>query len=75
MQWNSDRPYTIWKSRTSNAINTHRRVPINPISLVLDVPSGKVGRKDVLKIEDRELSQEELMTDLPSSHLPPLSPS
>lgn len=32
----------------------------NPISLVMNVPSGKVGRKDVLKIEDRELSQEEL---------------
>ena len=32
----------------------------NPISLVMNVPSSKVGRKDVLKIEDRELSQEEL---------------
>ena len=32
----------------------------NPISLVMNVPSGKMGRKDVLKIEDRELSQEEL---------------
>ena len=32
----------------------------NPISLVMNVPSGKVGRKDVLKIEDRELTQEEL---------------
>ena len=32
----------------------------NPISLVMNVPSGKIGRKDVLKIEDRELTQEEL---------------
>ena len=32
----------------------------NPISLVMNVPSSKVGSKDVLKIEDRELSQEEL---------------
>ena len=32
----------------------------NPISLVMNVPSGKAGRKDVLKIEDRELTQEEL---------------
>ena len=32
----------------------------NPISLVMNVPSGKMGRKDVLKIEDRELNQEEL---------------
>ncbi len=31
-----------------------------PVSLVMNVPSDKVGRKDVLKIEDRELSQEEL---------------
>jgi len=27
---------------------------------VMNVPSAKLGRKDVLKIEDRELSQEEL---------------
>lgn len=32
----------------------------NPISLVMNVPSSKIGSKDVLKIEDRELSQEEL---------------
>ena len=32
----------------------------NPISLVMNVPSAKLGRKDVLKIEDRERSQEEL---------------
>ena len=32
----------------------------NPISLVMNVPSAKLGRKDVLKIEDRELNQEEL---------------
>ena len=31
----------------------------NPISMVMNVPSGKMGRKDVLKIEDRELNQEE----------------
>ena len=32
----------------------------NPISMGMNVPSGKMGRKDVLKIEDRELNQEEL---------------
>ena len=31
-----------------------------PVSLVMNVPSDKLGRKDVLKIEDRELSHEEL---------------
>ncbi|MAT48620.1 MAG: aspartate carbamoyltransferase regulatory subunit [Euryarchaeota archaeon] len=32
----------------------------NPISLVMNVPSGKLGTKDILKIEDRELTQDEL---------------
>ena len=41
----------------------------NPISLVMNVPSSKVGRKDVLKIEDRELSQGEL------DRLAPVAPS
>ncbi|HJL54404.1 MAG: aspartate carbamoyltransferase regulatory subunit [Candidatus Thalassarchaeaceae archaeon] len=31
-----------------------------PVSLVMNVPSDKLGRKDVLKIEDRELNQEQL---------------
>ena len=31
-----------------------------PVSLVMNVPSDKIGRKDVLKIEDRELSHKEL---------------
>ena len=31
-----------------------------PNSMVMNAPSGKMGRKDVLKIEDRELNQEEL---------------
>jgi aspartate carbamoyltransferase regulatory subunit len=31
-----------------------------PVSLVMNVPSDKLGRKDVLKIEDRELHQEQL---------------
>ena len=31
-----------------------------PISLVMNAPSKKLGRKDVLKVEDRELTQEEL---------------
>ena len=38
-------------------IDTNRS---NPVSLVMNVPSDKMGRKDVLKIEDLELSQEEL---------------
>ncbi|MBJ23505.1 MAG: aspartate carbamoyltransferase regulatory subunit [Euryarchaeota archaeon] len=32
----------------------------NPISLVMNVPSRKLGTKDILKIEDRELTQDEL---------------
>jgi len=31
-----------------------------PISLVMNVPSKKLERKDVIKVEDRELTQEEL---------------
>jgi aspartate carbamoyltransferase regulatory subunit len=31
-----------------------------PISLVMNVPSKKLERKDVMKVEDRELTQEEL---------------
>ena len=38
-------------------IDTERATPV---SLVMNVPSDKLGRKDVLKIEDRELSHEEL---------------
>ncbi|HJM13686.1 MAG TPA: aspartate carbamoyltransferase regulatory subunit [Candidatus Thalassarchaeaceae archaeon] len=38
-------------------INTSRATPV---SLVMNVPSDKLGRKDVLKIEDRELNQEDL---------------
>lgn len=32
----------------------------SPISLVMNVPSSKHGRKDIIKVEDRELTQEEL---------------
>ena len=32
----------------------------SPVSLVMNVPSGKHGNKDIIKIEDRELTQEEL---------------
>ena len=32
----------------------------SPISLVMNVPSSKHGRKDIIKIEDRELTQDEL---------------
>lgn len=32
----------------------------NPVSLVMNVPSGKHGAKDIIKVEDRELTQEEL---------------
>jgi aspartate carbamoyltransferase regulatory subunit len=38
-------------------IDTNRS---NPVSLVMNVPSDKIGRKDLLKIEDLELNQEEL---------------
>ncbi len=38
-------------------INTDRATPV---SLVMNVGSDKLGRKDVLKIEDRELDQEDL---------------
>ena len=30
------------------------------LSIAMNVPSGRLGRKDILKIEDRELSQEEV---------------
>ena len=36
-------------------IDTNRS---NPVSLVMNVPSDKMGRKDLLKIEDLELNQE-----------------
>ena len=36
------------------------RTRSTPVSLVMNVPSDKLGRKDVLKIEDRELNQEQL---------------
>lgn len=32
----------------------------NPVSLVMNVPSSKHGRKDIIKVEDRELTQDEL---------------
>ncbi len=32
----------------------------SPISLVMNVPSSKYGRKDIIKVEDRELTQDEL---------------
>jgi aspartate carbamoyltransferase regulatory subunit len=32
----------------------------NPISMVMNVPSQKMGGKDIIKVEDRELTQHEL---------------
>ncbi len=32
----------------------------NPVSLVMNVPSHKMGGKDIIKVEDRELTQTEL---------------
>ena len=32
----------------------------NPVSLVMNVPSKKMGGKDIIKVEDRELNQYEL---------------
>ena len=32
----------------------------NPVSLVMNVPSKKMGSKDIIKVEDRELTQDEL---------------
>ncbi len=32
----------------------------NPVSLVMNVPSSKYGAKDIIKVEDRELTQDEL---------------
>ncbi|GIR76703.1 MAG: hypothetical protein CM15mP78_14020 [Candidatus Poseidoniales archaeon] len=31
-----------------------------PVSLVMNVPSKKMGTKDIIKVEDRELNQDEL---------------
>ena len=33
---------------------------VNPVSMVMNVPSGKMEHKDIIKIEDRELDQHEL---------------
>jgi len=38
-------------------INQHTSVPV---SMVMNVPSSKMGTKDIIKVEDRELTQEEL---------------
>ena len=35
-------------------------VMANPVSLVMNVPSEKMGSKDIIKVEDRELNQTEL---------------
>ena len=35
-------------------------VRASPISLVMNVPSSKHGTKDIIKVEDRELTQDEL---------------
>ncbi len=32
----------------------------NPVSMVMNVPSQKMGAKDIIKVEDRELTQMEL---------------
>ena len=50
---------------SGNALRVIRMLRIDvtrstPVSMVMNVPSDKLGRKDVLKIEDRELNQEEL---------------
>ena len=38
-----------------------------PVSLVMNVPSKKMGSKDIIKVEDRELTQAEL--DLSLIHI------
>ena len=38
-----------------------------PVSLVMNVPSKKMGSKDIIKVEDRELNQSEL--DLSLIHI------
>ena len=35
-------------------------VQSSPVSLVMNVPSSKYGAKDIIKVEDRELTQTEL---------------
>ncbi len=35
-------------------------VQSSPVSLVMNVPSSKYGAKDIIKVEDRELTQDEL---------------
>tara|TARA_Y100000588_G_scaffold133129_1_gene146006 strand:- start:6056 stop:6523 length:468 start_codon:yes stop_codon:yes gene_type:complete len=50
---------------SGNALRVIRMLRIDvtrstPVSMVMNVPSDKLGKKDVLKIEDRELNQEEL---------------
>ena len=36
------------------------RVMSNPVSMLMNVPSKKIGSKDMIKVEDRELNQYEL---------------
>lgn len=32
----------------------------NPVSILMNVPSGKYGKKDIVKVEGRELGEEEI---------------
>lgn len=37
-----------------------RKLPENAITIAMNVPSKKLGKKDIVKIENREISEEEL---------------
>ena len=43
-----------------NLLNLNSRTVKSPLSLLMAVPSVKLGMKDILKVEDRELAPEEV---------------
>ena len=45
--------------RVLEMLNVNKSTSV-PVSMVMNVPSKKMGTKDIIKVEDRELTQDEL---------------
>ena len=45
--------------RVLEMLNMNKTTSV-PVSMVMNVPSKKMGTKDIIKVEDRELTQDEL---------------
>ncbi|RJU99959.1 MAG: aspartate carbamoyltransferase regulatory subunit [Candidatus Poseidoniales archaeon] len=45
--------------RVLEMLGINKRTSV-PVSMVMNVPSKKMGTKDIIKVEDRELTQDEL---------------